>query len=413
VHDSVTRSIPSPVGAAPGEIELDYVDGVVDLVPHAAPPHVPRGAPVVVRGWASQAAGIAPRGVRVLLDRTNAYDVRTARDAGARGELRFAATIPTAAITPGGHVVQAVVLCDDERWYETGRRTFTLYEPQLVAAPFSAPSARLHVEDVVDARPDKSRRVATDAVPLGHHAIVSGWAVDARSLEPATGVIVTVQGRRYSAGCSLARPDVRSALGVSGSDRIGFEVFVPASDLGRGDHVARVDSVDARGRVTASGTVLIRIASRSRLFPPFATCAPDAPAYEARVRIRPEHGAADDDDDDPVAPRDAMSPTTWRALHGETLEVSGWADDPWGSPATEVFLELVHTGDVTALAPHRLAGISGYAAGDPARGGAFRFVLPLRHERARALDLALLVLGADRRVYGRARLGTLRVSSDE
>jgi hypothetical protein len=382
-HDFDPRTV---AGVVRGAIDaFDYVDAHPGLVAHPRPARVPRGAPVAVAGWVRtpSPAGSVATGVIVVVDGSRAYDARV------RGG-RFDAVVLTAELTAGAHEVRAYAL-DGERAHEAAYHPFTVYELAPDALAPDPGAIRLGLEPVAALTAEGALLSTGTPVRGNDFVLLSGWALDGRAGRAPVGVTaVDAAGRRWSAPCDVARPDIRTAHGAE-ADRIGFEITIPAAALGRGRHALRVAAYGAAG-VFASGAtdVVVDVAGTVARFPSFARLRREPAAVTARV------------------PRGAVE-------RGELLVLDGWALDPDGGGAGEVFLELRKDG--VSVPVHRLSATAGYRRDEPptelpappVADGWFDCPLDTAVLRDRAYDLVAVVVAAGRTSCARRALGTLRI----
>lgn len=121
----------------------------------------------------------------------------------------------------------------------------------MTACPPTASLAPMvKVEDQVD-QIGSSRAPfgATPAsIPLAEDSKVSGWAVDAPSRAPASGVDVVVDRMVFPSVYGAHRNDVAQYFGRPNYRDTGFTATIPAKALSRGDHWLSVRVVTADGR---------------------------------------------------------------------------------------------------------------------------------------------------------------------
>jgi hypothetical protein len=345
-------------GTTDGAIDaFDYVDGVAGLVPHPRPSTVPRGAPLLLSGWAFDPhARTAARDVFLVLDGVQqlAVTVRYERAdvaAAAPGERAGYRALVADDLPPGGHELRAYARDAAGRCYEAGYRPFWIYEPaQLGGTETARGEIRMRVEQIVEAG-GPSAFMSSGAIGCGEPALVVGWAVDAaHSTGPAGVAVVDASGRVWSGAVRTPRPDLQAVLKTR-DDRLGFEIVVPTDVLGRGLHALRVTPYDGAGRpYAATCTAELNIGGPLRRFP--FTSRDDTGVPRAAAML----GRRDDENDD--APERALTAARPVAVErGTTISIEGWAIAPDGSAADDVFVEIAHEGGGP---PHRHVALAGY-----------------------------------------------------
>ncbi len=409
-------------GTTEGAIDMfDCVDAVRGLFVRIAPSRIPRGAPVLVAGFAvDPTCDLPPAAVAVVLDHTivhaaeaglSRYDVKALLGPQTPEMIGFRALIPTDRMAPGDHALITYALGADGRWYEAGGRTFTLYARMLPELPVAPRRMRVEIDVVRAALPGEGRGTIPGVVPFGQFALLCGWAADRDTLAAPAGVCaIDDRGGRWTAPCDLSRPDVRSALGA-GNDRFGFEIPIPTDGLGRGLHTADVWAFDGGGRrLGRPCPISFEVVMPLRPFPAFAEPLPTAACSQVLVRVRGRsaRGALT-----------LLSPERSLVVaRGDVLEFEGWAALPDGEPAAQVVIEMQPRG--VPVPPARYHPIGGYRRKKPPRD-----FTPPPHEDAwfsyeldtqlssgiYCLSLAVVAGGGYR--FARADLGTVSVLETE
>jgi hypothetical protein len=404
----------SVVGTTRGDIDMfDWVDGLRGLFPRIGRPRVPKGAPLIVSGWAvDPTCDEPPAAVAILIDDGPAMQAETGLDrSDVRAELGpetaqdigFRAVLPIEGLTPGGHQIHAYVLAADGAWYDAAHWSFWVYssvDPALGAGPGKA---RLYLDNVIDVPLAGPRGPLDGVVPVGDIALVTGWAIDHdRGWSPAGVCAIDETGRAWSAPCDMPRPDVRASIGAA-ADNLGFEIPIPTDALGRGRHRFKIQAFDAAGRrYGRSLEATFDVAAEMRPFPGFARCTDDR--VDAMVLLA---GSG--------RPPTLLGPRVvpeWE--RGEVWSMEGWALVGEEPPA-QIFLELHRPGVVTP--PSRYQAISGFQPKRPPRDlpapfsddAWFACAIDTANITPGMYGLRVAVVRAGRRFYARGELGSVRV----
>jgi hypothetical protein len=435
----MTNSVPPAfdralvAGVARGTVDaFDYIDALPGLVPHPVPSRIPRGAPILMRGWAVRGRpGVALRGLTAVVDNARehplsaviprpdlaaAYGSEAARGAG----YRF--VIPTEELQPGAHGVRIYANFDDGLWYEVAHQPFTIFEP-VVTSPAATHAARLVVESVIAHRADNTVRWMDRAVPVGDTARIVGWALDTRTGRAPGFVRASApDGRSWSAPCAIVRQDARDAFDLP-STAIGFTIIVPAIELGLGLHTLEVTAYDEHGGQLRGGEpVTIDVGARERAFPEYAL---QDTWSAARAAVRASAGAPHAKPEDEA--EDHGEGRVWASLDGETacsvphnalLYVDGWALAPGETAGAErVYLEFSTPG--SDAPPQRWPAVAGSATAAhsqtlpraPLTGAAFAAVVDTRLWARGVYRVALLAFAEGAMTYARRPLGVFTLDT--
>jgi len=435
----MTNSVPPAfdralvAGVARGTVDaFDYIDALPGLIPHPVPSRIPRGAPILMRGWAVRGRpDVALRGLTAVVDNAREHplpaviarpDLAAAFGADAARGAGYRFVIPTDELQPGAHGVRVYANFDDGLWYEVAHQPFTIYEP-VVTSPGADHAARLVVESVIAHRADNTVRWMDRAVPVGDTARIVGWALDTRTGRAPGFVRATARdGRSWSAPCAIVRQDAADAFDLP-SAAIGFTIIVPAIELGRGLHTLEVTAYDEHGgRLLGGEPVRIDIGACERAFPEYAVEDSSAAAHAA---VRASAGAPQPKPEDEA--EDHGAGRVWTSLDGETacavpnnalLYVDGWALAPGEALGAErVYLEFSSPG--SGAPPQRWPAVAGFATAAPSPtlprapvpGAAFAAVVDTRQWGRGTYRMALLAFGDGGMSYVRRTLGIVTLTA--
>ncbi|MDB5093382.1 MAG: hypothetical protein JWO85_1483 [Candidatus Eremiobacteraeota bacterium] len=416
MRNSVSPPVFNPrnvVATTRGEIDVfDWVDGLCGLLPHVGRPRVPKGAPLVVSGWAvDPTSDEPPAAVAVVLDDGPASpaesgldrsDLRAELGPGTPQDIGFRAVVPIEHLTPGGHALHVYVLGADGAWYDAAERSFWVYASVKPGLEAHAGSARVffdHVEDVPIAGP---RGPLDGVVPQGDVAVVMGWAIDRDGERAPAGVCaIDAAGRTWSAPCDVRRADVRGAIGAA-TDYLGFEISIPTEALSRGPNRFALQAFDADGRRYGRSVAAdFDVAAEMRSFPRFA--------HRTDERVDAMVLFTGSGQSTLLGPRAVME---WE--RGEVCSLEGWAL-VGEEPSAQIFLELRPPG--AAMLPLRYQTISGFARKRspralpvPPRDDAwFAYAIDTSNLTPGTYALRIAVVRAGRCFYARGELGSVRV----
>src|SRR3984893_4867980 len=149
------------VATARGDIDVfDWVDGLCGLLAHVGRPRVPKGAPLVVSGWAvDPSSDEPPAAVAIVIDDgppspaesgLDRSDLRAELGPGTPQDIGFRAVVPIEHLAPGGHAVHVYVLGADGAWYDAAERSFWVYASVKPGLEIRAGSTRVSIEHVED-----------------------------------------------------------------------------------------------------------------------------------------------------------------------------------------------------------------------------------------------------------------------
>jgi hypothetical protein len=401
------------VATTRGNIDVfDWVDGLRGLLPHVGRPRVPKGAPLLVSGWAlDPTSDEPPAAVAVVIDnglaspaetRLDRSDLRTELGPRTPRDVGFRAVVPIESITPGGHEIRVYVLGADGAWYDAAQRSFWVYASVKPGLGVRAGSARVSVEHVEDVPIVGPRGPLDGVVPLGDFAFMTGWAIDHDGGRPPAGVCaIDEAGRTWSAPCDVPRPDVRAALAAA-TEYLGFEISIPTEARSRGPNRFKVQAFDADGRrYGRPSDAAFEVAAEMRPFPRFARLTDDR--VESAVLLTGiEHPTL-------LGPHVTVE---WE--RGEVWSLEGWARVV-GEPSAQIFLELHPPGAV--MLPLRYQAISGFQPKralrelprPPGDDAWFQCAIDTSDLTPGTYALRVAVVRAGRRFYARGELGSVRV----
>jgi hypothetical protein len=412
-------------GITLGRIDrLDYVDGKPGLVFHPRPTTVPRGAPVLISGWAIEPMmKRAPRLICILVDRTHAHFVEPGSTRGnlglgiASGEnIGYDAMFSTIDFVAGPHEIRVFSLGNDTFWYEASIAGFHVYCPVYPNGSSCGDPLRFHTDAPLDLTAQLSIG-AEDAIPANHWILLHGWAMDHASRRGVAGIVAEdAGGRRWVGASNLARPDVNATLQAS-DDNVGFEIVVPAGVFACGRHELRIVGLDSEGRRYPNPAVVtINVTAAEHPFPVNAREATETLSFAAECRTTleaNEDGARDDDGDWTTWHRFPLS-APLQVSKKAKLAVRGWALDEAGHAAGETFLELAPF--AASVPPLRLCARSGRGTPmtsnlpePPAPFASFACDVISEHVTLGDHALSLVVVNPGRRSIRRAPLGTLKI----
>ncbi len=315
--------------------------------------------------------------------------------------------MPTDALVAGSHHVAAYALVAGT-WGAVGTQPFSVYEIARPELPPHARAVRVQIDDVDVLTPEGALAGRNAPVPANHVALIRGWANDVAAGAPPAGVRARSQaGIVWTAPCDVARPDVVAALGSRSSDRYGFEIAIPAVQLGRGRHVIELTAFDGEGRTFApSACVDIDVAAPVRPFPAYARSLDEPFDVSAMLSAPGEHPTVLDEH------------AFVEVSRGTILTLEGWATAPDGTAATDVFVEVASSD--RALPPRRHFPIAGVRRDHaprelrepPLDDAWFWYLLGTADLERGDYRLTFVVVGEGRRTYARRNLGTLTVTKN-
>lgn len=406
-------------GMTEGGIDtLDYVDALPGLVRHHHPTIVPRGAPILINGWAVEAGSArGSREVVVVLDRSRPHAAQTGI---ARGDVMekygteefvgFRAIVETGDLLPGGHHVLVYARAADGRWYEAAQAAFVLYEPAQPESTRRPGAVRIKVDTIADL--DGGMQTGQAAIPEGRSILVSGWAITLETRAAPGGVVIRDErGRRWSAPCAIARADAAAALGAANA-QLGFELTLPGV-FERGRHAFTLCGYDAGGHPCGDDVPLtIDVCGAVRRFPLLARIRPGTPDVAAVLC---------DEDDEADCRREVLrEDRTVEIVHGAEFEVEGWALGANGAAASEVFFEISVPG--VDVPPFRYDALTGFRRDDdrpddlpppPCDDAWFTARFKTRQLQPRTYELSVSVVEPGRRSLARKTLCGLAVAARE
>jgi len=406
-------------GTTEGAIDMfDYVDAVQGLFARIGPPRVPRGAPVLISGWAvDPTCDVPPSAVAVVLDAMtihaaetglSRYDVKARLGVQTPEMIGFRALVPTDHVPAGDHALVAYALAADGAWYEAASRRFRLYARMLPELAVVSRRTRVNLDVIGALAAAGERGTIPGVVPHGQFALVRGWAADLETQQAVAGVCaIDDRGGRWTAPCDIARPDVREAVGGV-DDRFGFEIPIPTEGLERGVHTVEVWAFDDRGaRLGRPEAGTYEVAMPMRLFPPFADVLAMPAVAQVAVRVS---GPGADDALTMLRPDRSIA-----VARGDVLELEGWAVLPGDVPGAQIVLEM-HPLDLD-VPPTRFHPVAGYRRKKPPREFesppcedawfSYRLGTLLLSPYTYRLTVAVVADGGYR--FARADLGTVRV----
>jgi hypothetical protein len=104
--------------------------------------------------------------------------------------------------------------------------------------------------DSINGISDLTHRTAR--VPRGDDLIITGWAVDSITKQPAKRVLIDLDGKLYATQYGTARPDVVAVFKESTYTATGFTATVP-NPSGEGEHRVTLEIVSSDGSTYYTG----------------------------------------------------------------------------------------------------------------------------------------------------------------
>jgi len=264
--------------------ELDFVDGLPDLVRHRARAVVPAGAPLRLRGWAMdllQKRPVAAVGVALgdtftrVARHEERPDIANAFHAD-EAAFGFTVGVPTLELPPGRYL--AYVVAGSE-----GEATWQQIAEQVVysAASFERDAGRVEERTLapiagnLDAVIDQDR----GTVAVGNSLtvtelsglVVTGWAFHPtdRILETRATILGqgTVRGRH-----GIERQDIAAKFGRPEAGSAGFSIPLRLDDIPVGEHTLAVEARTKHGWHRIEQMTHVNVLPIDEKFPPGARC---------------------------------------------------------------------------------------------------------------------------------------------
>ena len=409
-HDAPLRI----AGTAPGAIDRILVVTPAELVPHRAGRlRIAAGTSIGISGWAlDPLADVSVRRVAIVVDGVRTCDAESGlprpdvpRAHAPRAEVHvgFRATVAMQPLRPGLHELRVRALASDAQWYDVARLPFSVSGALAAERGDPARDVAVHVDGVTGRSDEGAPDPLAGVVPLGHDALVRGWAVDEAPRAPPPGICVDDgAGGYWTAICDVPRGDV-SRRGASPAAVFGFEVPLPTGALEPGPHRIRVWALDEHQRRAGTpAEATFHVAAPMRPFPAFAR-----PSH-ARVRAS---ALVTVDGDEPVR---VPAHGSIGVRPGDTIAFEGWADVADAPRANAVVIELWNRAE---MPPMRFLATSGYERPEPPAGlhpaprrdAWFFHTMTLPALARGAWQVVLVVVDGDDASAARAPLCTLDV----
>jgi len=274
------------VAVAPrGSIDdIDFVDGLPNLVRHAAPWVVAAGAPVRLRGWALDAGRLVlgtELAVELGTNRVEATfaddrpDIAVAFGSPALAGCGFTIGVPTRGLPPGSHDLQAWIrFPDDKTWYSFAATTVHIAarsEDTAPLAPEAVAKGRVELRGSIDSIQDFGRRRMARpgenfSVIAGSALIVRGWAY--HPLETIKRVRLRLGTRIVVPGfLGYPREDIAKVLGRTDASASGFAIPLQLGALPTGRHSVAVECETDAGWISLAGDNAIVVIPPHEEFP--------------------------------------------------------------------------------------------------------------------------------------------------
>jgi hypothetical protein len=399
---------------------VDFIDGLPGLVTHPQPTIVPHGAPVLVSGWTvDPATHDTPLAVCLLVDRVRPLEARIGI---ARGDIMqkeqtgefvgFQTVVETTDLGTGPHELRSYALAADGYWYEAASVGFRVYRRAYPVKERLNQGLRMLLERTILIGPG-TEVSPTTPIRANHWVCFQGWMLDSHSGGGAATVAAFDEtGRMWSGPSNLERPDVRADQQAA-SDRLGFEVTIPAAVLEPGRHIIRITGHDEMGRSYANSIeTAIDIIAAERPFPLVARALAAELRHAAQLRVT-QLGI----DGEPVTQATQTLPARDPIVKDDEagLVIEGWALDQAGKAAEEVFVELAMAG--VHIPPQRIAAecalrepVPALADSAPVGNAWFRFAFRTDELPPALYEIALVVVEPGRRSFARSVLAKLNLA---
>jgi len=260
--------------------EMDFVDGLPDLVRHRAPIVVPIGAPIRIRGWAlnGKRQELATElgfllGNRRIEAAFNGQrpDIADVFQSAALARCGFVLGLATAGLEAGPHKLTGVVrFADDQRWHRFEKKLVYLangFDMRVGAQIATAPGFRGALDLVRDHDRQRSAELGEPFVVLAGTGLqIGGWMFHE------TEQIVRVAARLGGFGAvigriGLPRVDVASLLGEPAAEGSGFAIPLRLDGIAPGSYTLSVEYETATGWSAIPGTRTIVVVPAPDVFP--------------------------------------------------------------------------------------------------------------------------------------------------
>lgn len=261
--------------------EIDFVDGLPNLVRHRAPLVVPADAPISVRGWALEAGhGQVAERLKIQVGpseierefRLERPDIADAFKSASLARCGFTAGIPTTGLVPGQYKLKALLRPQrSSSWLFFASRVIFIASLLDQNVPRAAPEMSATLEGAIDLVEDHDRHHLSqpgpvERVTMNSGIVIRGWAFETEA------TILEIRARIGQVGIvrgtvGLARPDLRQHFATTDAALAGFIVPIRLDGIPCGQHDIVIELRTRRGWAALLQSHQLRIVPAHDDFP--------------------------------------------------------------------------------------------------------------------------------------------------